>query len=274
MRNRRTMPALVLVLVAIGMLSSNALLAAEISLPLYTARYTAAYHFGILRFSAKSSSSIEWDESASEYRYTTTVEAKGLAALKYPDALSDHSRFKLDCRGLVPIEHRRDDGSDSMDSDVIVTFDADNARASSHFEGQDFEFELPTGTVDAHTLPLAVLLDLTQGLEPRSYTALDRDRLKTYDFRSAGHQTLKTDLGEFDTLVFVEGSPGSSRSRKIWIAPALDYLLVRMEYSRKGKTAAVMTLDSLQTSGRHGPAVQCPQPASNSKATEQPETGN
>jgi len=272
--NRHAGSALALGLAAALLIPLAGLQAAEISLPLYSAQYTASYHFGILRFSAKSRSSIEWDEASAEYRYTTTVEAKGLAALKYPDALSDRSRFKLDCRGLVPIEHRRDDGSDSLDSDVIVTFDMAHARASSRFEGQDFEFELPAGTVDAHTLPLAVILDLMQGVSPRSYTALDRDRLKTYDFRSAGRQTLNTELGEFETLVFEEGSPGSSRSRKVWFAPELDNLLVRMEYSRKGKTAAVMTLDSLQTSNRRGPTVQCPQAPSNSIATAMPEQGN
>ena len=70
-------------------------------------------------------------------------------------------------------------------------------------------------------------------------------------------------LGKLATLVFEEGRPGSSRSRKVWFAPELGYVPVRMEYRRKGKTAAVMTIQSLQRPQERAAAVQCEAPPSN-----------
>lgn len=247
----------------IGLLGGRAAAAVEVSLPLYEADYLSTYRFGILSFSAASRSAISWHPDSREYHYSTTVEAKGLAAIKYPDAVSDFSRLMLDCRGIVPLEHRRDDGSKEDSHDVLVRFDVDHARAQSRYGGVDYEFELPPGTVDPQSLPLAVMLDLMQGRAPSTYSALDRDKLKTYEFTALGEEQLDTELGKLATLVFEEGRPGSSRSRKVWFAPELGYVPVRMEYRRKGKTAAVMTIQSLQRPQERAPAVQCEAPPSN-----------
>jgi len=247
----------------LALLAAREAAAVEVSLPLYEAEYLSTYRFGILRFSAASRSAISWHPESGEYQYTTTVEAKGLAAIKYPDAVSDYSRLKLDCRGIVPVEHRRDDGTEEESHDVLVRFDVDRARAQSRYGGVDYEFDLPPGTVDPQSLPLAVMLDLAQGRAPGAYSALDRDKLKTYEFTALGEEELDTELGKLATLVFEEGRPGSSRSRKVWFAPGLGYVPVRMEYRRKGKTAAVMAIQSLQQPPERAPAVHCETPPSN-----------
>lgn len=236
--------------------------AAEISVPLYSVAYTASYRFGILTFTADTDTTINWDDQAGAYVYKTNFEANGLAALKFPGMARDSGQFKLDCRGIVPVKNQRDDGSKKLDEDVFTTFDADTHKAAVDYQGETFNFDLPPGTVDPQTLTLALMLDMQQGLPPGTYTALDRTRIKTYPFKQIGDEELETEVGKFATIVLQEGKDTDSRTRKVWVAPELDYLPVKIQYNRKGKTQAIMTINSLARNGR-GPAVECEKPVSN-----------
>ena len=177
---------LTLALTGVGNLAS----AAEISMPLYSVSYTASYRFGILTFTADTDTTIGWNDEAAEYAYQTRVEANGLATLKFPGIANDQGRFKLDCRGIVPVENQRDDGSEKLDEDVFTAFDADNHKATVNYQGETLNFDLPPGTVDPQILSLAVMLDMQQGLTLGTYTALDRTKIKTYPFKAVGEEEL------------------------------------------------------------------------------------
>lgn len=236
----------------------------QVQLPLYRADYTISARYGLLSGRAETSSRTEWDEQAGEYRYTTTAEAKGIAGALFPGTGVDVSRFVLDCRGIVAIEHRRDDGSDSRDEDVEVLFDQEASIARVSYQDRELELPAPPGTVDANSLPLAIMLDLIQGLPSGNYLAVDRDKLKDYQVTQLGEETIDSTLGKVQTLVVEQSKPGSSRSRKIWLLKDRDYLPAKMEYRHKGKLRTTMTLEKLTLSG-HGPIVDCPSPASNAQ---------
>ena len=238
--------------------------AAQVSLPLYSVAYTASYKFGILTFTADTDTTMSWDEQSGEYLYNTRFEANGLASLKFPGMANDSGRFMLDCRGIVPLENFRDDGSDKMDEDLVTRFDADNGKARVQYQGENLEFDLPPGTVDPQTLTPALMLDMRQDLAVGNYSALDRTRLKTYRFKVLGEEKLDTKIGVQATVVLQEGRDTDSRTRKVWVAPELDYLPVKIEYRRKGKTQAIMTIDSLVRNGE-GPRIECENPPSNAQ---------
>jgi len=238
--------------------------AAEVSFPLYTVAYTASYSFGILTFTADTDTSIGWDDQSGEYHYSTRFEANGVASWKFPGMANDSGRFKLDCRGIVPVENLRDDGSDKLEEDLVTEFDATGTKARVLYRGENLEFDLAPGTVDPQILSLAVMLDMQQGLPVGTYLALDRNKIKTYPFKAVGEETLDTRIGKHATLVLQEGKDTDSRTRKIWVVPELDYLPVKIEYRKKGKPQAIMTIDSLVRNGR-GPQVDCEEPPSNAQ---------
>lgn len=262
----RPMSAARILTMALALAGASSLCtAAEISMPLYSVSYTASYRFGILTFTADTDTTVNWDEQAGAYVYKTSFEANGLAALKFPGMARDRGQFKLDCRGIVPVENQRDDGSEKLDEDVFTAFSADTSTARVDYQGETFDFDLPPGTVDPQTLTLALMLDLQQGLPPGTYTALDRTRIKTYPFKRIGEEELDTSMGKYATVVLQEGRDTDKRTRIVWVAPELGYLPVKIQYNRKGKTQAIMTINSLAQSGL-GPTVECEKPASNAAA--------
>jgi hypothetical protein len=258
------MKNLILPLCCVFLGASQAAMAAQVSLPLYTVAYTASYKFGILTFTADTDTTIGWDEQTGEYHYNTRFEANGLASLKFPGMANDSGRFKLDCSGILPLENLRDDGSDKMDEDLTTRFDPDGRKARVLYQGENLEFDLPPGTVDPQTLTLALMLDMQQGLPAGDYSALDRTKIKSYTFKLLGEERLKTSIGEYATVILQEGKDTDSRTRKVWVAPELGYLPVKIEYRRKGKTQAVMTIDSLVRNGE-GPRIDCEKPPSNAQ---------
>ena len=238
--------------------------AEPLKLPLYTADYSIEARYGVLSANAETSSTTEFDPRTNEYRYTTRAEAKGVASMMYPGKAVDVSRFQLDCSGLVPLEHTRDDGSKKRDEDVSVQFDNEAGIAHVLYQKQQLELPFVSGTVDANSIALVMMLDMMQGLTPGTYLAVDRDRVKDYHVRELGLETINTSLGKMDTLVIEEGSPGSTRNRKFWLMIERDYLPVRMEYRHKGKLRTIMTLDRLVRNG-YGPELDCEAPISNAQ---------
>ena len=57
-------------------------------------------------------------------------------------------------------------------------------------------------------------------------------RLKEYEYANAGMETVSTGLGEVEAVLLVRES--ARGVRKIWLAPALDYLPVRLYVNDKG----------------------------------------
>lgn len=238
--------------------------AGTIQLPLYSADYTIKARLGPLTFNARTRSLSEWQPELGEYVYTTEVEATGIANSLFPGTGVDRSRLRLDCSGLVPLEHRRDDGSSRRDEDLLVQFDTDAGSATVDYKGVRSVLDIPPGTVDANSLALAMLLDLIQGQALGTYAAVDRDEVKTYYIKELGRETTDSILGPVQTLVIEQGKPGSTRSRKIWLMVEHDFLPVKMEYRKNGKTRVVMSLESFSPVG-HGPALDCTGPVSNAR---------
>jgi hypothetical protein len=255
---------LILSLCCVFLGPAQAAIAAQVSLPLYTVAYTASYSFGILTFTADTDTSISWDDQSGEYLYSTRFEANGVASWKFPGIANDRGRFKLDCRGIVPVENLREDGSDKLEEDLVTEFDATGTKAKVLYRGENLEFDLSPGTVDPQLLSLAVMLDMQQGLPVGTYLALDRTKIKPYPFRAVGEETLDTRIGKYATLVLQEGNDTDTRTRKVWVVPELGYLPVKIEYRKKGKTQAITSIDSLVRNGQ-GPQVDCEEPPSNAQ---------
>ena len=70
--------------------------------------------------------------------------------------------------------------------------------------------------------------DLINGRETFSYPVIVRGRTKTYVFEKAGEEVLKTPLGPIKTIKMRRDREDSERETVLWLAPELDYLLVKL----------------------------------------------
>lgn len=67
------------------------------------------------------------------------------------------------------------------------------------------------------------------------YTVLEPSHVKQYPFQILGEETLNTAMGDFKTIVVLHTSENKERMTKLWLAEELDYIIVKLEQTRKGK---------------------------------------
>ena len=75
---------------------------------------------------------------------------------------------------------------------------------------------------------------------------IDSDNIRQTEVRVERRESVTTPAGSFETLVYTNSRPGGQRVTRMWLAPSLQYLPVRMEQLRRGKLAFSMQLQ------RHG----------------------
>jgi hypothetical protein len=101
-------------------------------------------------------------------------------------------------------------------------------------------------TFDGLSHQLALRCDIAQGKETVRYPVVKRGKVKDYVFRVAGEERLMTKLGELQTLVIERVRDSNKRSTRIWVAPELNHLVVRLEHQEgKGDVDFVLEVDSL-----------------------------
>jgi hypothetical protein len=129
--------------------------------------------------------------------------------------------------------HFRREGTEAGRS-LDLTFDWARGRAAVRSEGKPWSMEVPAGAQDKLSVLLAVRQDLgvTQG--EFSYRVADGGRLKTYSFRVLGPESLPGPDGERDTMALERSKDGREADYRLWMAPDLHQLPVRIERDEAG----------------------------------------
>lgn len=183
---------------------------------------------------------------ADTWRYDSRNLARGLFRIAIPDAVTQTSELRFANGRPQPLTFRGDDGSDSTARDVSLDFDWQRRRVTGTAENRPVDLAIPPDVQDPMSIQLAQMHAAATGATPVRFPAVDKDRIKEYEFTRTGAEKLKTALGEFDTLVFESRRRGSSRVIRLWMAPALDYLPVRAERRKGDKPEFAMAIRELQ----------------------------
>ena len=189
-------------------------------------------------------------DQADEYIYTAHTNARGAARLVLSGTAKETSRFIYTQGSIQPIHYHLNDGMEEEDSETDIRFDWKTEPAHTKYEGRETDYPINSATLDRLSADIVAILELRAGQTPDAYDIADDDSIRTYEFELLGEEQIKVPAGEFQTLKFRRQRPGSSRSTLIWYAPEADYLAVRIEQQKRGKTKVISTL----TKFRYGPS--------------------
>jgi hypothetical protein len=179
---------------------------------------------------------------ADTYTYSSVNTARGLFRMAFPDALTQISTFKIIDGRVVPMTFK---GIDEKERPIDLSFDWQKKRVTGIAKEKPVDLALPDGAQDAMSLQIASLRNLAAGkLEPKVWM-IEGNKLKDYELRLEGNARIETELGEFDTVIYVSQRPGSDRFTRTWVAPNLGYLPVRAESIRGKKTEVTLLIQSV-----------------------------
>lgn len=178
------------------------------------------------------------------WSYESHNAARGLFRIALPGDISQTSEFRVVDDVVVPEHFRGDDGTDSTRKDVDIRFDWQARRATGVAEDKKIEVALDPGIQDGMSVQAALMLELMRGRTPSSFLLLDKDRVKEYLYTREGTETLNTEIGRKETVIFRSRRPGSEYSTMYWCAPDLGFVPMKVERHHGAKVEWSMLVQS------------------------------
>jgi Protein of unknown function (DUF3108) len=181
------------------------------------------------------------DAEPGHYVYTWTITARGIFRL-YRDEVTQKSWLTVAADHARPDKYRAEDGKSKVDLD----FDWNSRHARGTSEDKPVDLTLKDGTQDVMSIQVEVMLDLKKGDLPKTFQIIDKDELKEFIYTQEGTATIKTDLGQIDTIIVASQRTGNNRILRMWFAPSLGFVPVQAERTRDGKLELAMRIKSLK----------------------------
>jgi hypothetical protein len=186
------------------------------------------------------------DAQPGHYIFETHANPSALARFFISRDAVERSVLEATADGMRPLSWFADDARSSEDGDGKLQFDWAAQRITGEAKGKPVELSTEPGLQDRMSIQVGVMSALMQGKEPGTIAMVNDDSIKHYTYTRAGTAALDTKLGKVDTVIYESTRPNSNRLSRVWHAPSLDYLPVRLEQVRKGNVETVMTLVSLE----------------------------
>ncbi len=184
---------------------------------------------------AVGTSRTELAEANGHWTLESTSSAIGFARVIASGTLRQRSEFELVGEGLRPRRYSFDDGTDRTGRDVALEFDWRAGRVRGTAEDEPVDLATVAGLQDAASMQALVLARLRSGGEPGTIAMIEKDKVKYYRYTLLRRETLKTALGDVETVVYRSTRDGSDRETLTWHAPKLGFAAVQAEQRVDGK---------------------------------------
>lgn len=156
--------------------------------------------------------------------------------------LKERSLFDWNTKGHA-ITHRYEYHRSGLapDRNVVITFDWDKRRVVNSLNSEeDWSMAIPDGTLDKLNATMQIRADLINGRHELSYDVADGGKLKNFSFSIEREETIKTPVGELDTVVVKTIRKNKDRETYTYFAKDWDYVLVRISQKEpNGDSASV-----------------------------------
>jgi hypothetical protein len=127
--------------------------------------------------------------------------------------------------------HRR---SNDEQRTLTVAFDWASGQAAIDSADRPWTMQIPPAAQDKLAVLLALRADLAAEAAELSYPVADGGRLKTYRYARAGTEEVALAGGSWTSVLLTRVKDEGEIDYRLWLAPELDYLPVRVERSENG----------------------------------------
>lgn len=163
------------------------------------------------------------------YRYRAHSYPVGLAAVFRSDDIVELSEGRIVDGRPVPRRYHYLKTRKNKSREVTLDFHWEQQRVVNLSGGSRWSMELPAGAQDKFSQQLALMLALSAGQTSSEFLVADGGHIKTYRYSTLPGEEIKTGAGSFQTLQVQRQKEGKTSSARLWLAPELDYLPVKIE---------------------------------------------
>ncbi|MGI1678568.1 MAG: DUF3108 domain-containing protein [Cellvibrionaceae bacterium] len=136
------------------------------------------------------------------------------------------------------------------DRKAVLNFDWKQKKVVNDVENKPWTMTIPDSAFDKLSYQLQIQSDLINGKELKPYEIADGGRIKTYEFEITGEEKISTPAGDFKTIKVKRlHSNDKKRHTFFWLAPAWNYLMVKVE-QQDGSQSYEIDLNSATINGK------------------------
>lgn len=174
------------------------------------------------------------------------VRPNRLVALLASNQVQEQASGEIRNAEVQPTQYAQQADTGGETRDIQLRFDRSAGRVEARNNAEHAILPLSPGVTDPLSLHLTVMWDLERDQLPKQYTLIDGTRMRAYQIRNEGEETLKTALGELHTMRISQAQSGGSRITTFWFATDLQYLPVRITRQKKGREDLRLEIRSVE----------------------------
>jgi hypothetical protein len=190
-------------------------------------------------------SSIQLEHRDDTWTYSTHSEPRGIGRM-FSERPTQKSVMRITDAGVEPLSYQAEDGTAATKRDADVHFDWSAGRVSGTYEDAKVDMPLVAGTQDDLSVQIALMVELLEGRTPERFSLLNGNSVREYRYTRESEETLNTALGKIATVVYRSEKENSPRATRVWCAPSLGYIPVRVEQKRKDDVEWSMDIQTLK----------------------------
>jgi hypothetical protein len=206
--------------------------------------YTATYN-GIWHGMTVAVSTLKLEQTGDAWTFSSRSEGRGIGKLAsgvFPPL--QVSVVRLSDQGVLP-QSFKSGGGDAGKS-IELKYDWQTHRVTGTYEQTKFDLPLTPQVQDDGSVQLALMVELLAGRTPPAVQLIDQNSVREYEFTRDGEATLKTEIGDVQTVVFKSQKKYSPRITRFWCAPDRGYVPVRVQQKKGDDVQWTMEIQSLK----------------------------
>ncbi|MFT5174498.1 MAG: hypothetical protein ACI8W7_002685 [Gammaproteobacteria bacterium] len=183
--------------------------------------------------------------SPGRYSFSSRSEAIGIAKLFRDERINERSEWQFIDGRVRPLRYSYSRVGGKREREVSAEFDWEHAQLRHTLNAKRSTIPLVKGTLDKLVYVIALMNDLSRGVNDIGYQIADGGKAKTYQLKVVGEEQIDTVVGSLRATLVERTQSGKSRLTRIWCAQALNFLPVRIEHIEEDGTLQ-FTLTALQ----------------------------
>lgn len=192
--------------------------------------YQATYN-GIWHGMTVAVSTLRLQQTGDTWTYSSVSEAQGLGRLVSDLSPDQTSVVRVTPKGIQPQSYTSGGGAGGKVS-IDLKYDWQSGRVTGIYEGTKVDLELTPQTQDDASVQLALMAELLAGQTPSSFSLIDKDSVRDYQFTRGGEATVNTPMGDVATVIYRAQKKYSPRITSFWLAPDRGYIPMKVEQKK------------------------------------------
>ena len=228
----------------VAMVAALLLVSTAAAAPAELKPYTATYN-GIWKGITVAVSTLKLEQTGDTWTFSSRSEPRGIGKMAsgvFPPL--QVSMVRVTDQGVQPQSFKSSGGDPNKG--IQLNYDWQTHRVTGVYEGTEVNLPLTPQVQDDGSVQLALMVELLAGRTPPTVQLIDKNSVRDYEFSRDGEATIKTPMGDVQTVIFKSQKKYSPRITRFWCAPDRGYIPMRVQQKKDDDVQWTLEIQSLK----------------------------